>query len=200
MTPEQAYGTVWRAVYRTVPLIPALADFLPALPETPAVNSATSTSAAPGVDLAGCRTHCLPHFFPLIDALAEARDHLDWNQTYTEADGVTSEFLQNYGYIYLTGPCAPLEAPDHRLFIAYWGVGLIYPDHNHLPAEVYAVLAGRALFRAEGRPERHAVPGDTILHEPWQMHATDMIPEPLLALIGWRADDLTVDPKIRRPE
>lgn len=198
MTPADAYGAVWAEVHRLVPRIPALAALLPSLAMKPHFNGVTLTPAAPGVDLAGCRELCLPEYLPLVEALVDARDQLDWKQTYSEADGVSAEFLRNYGYICLTGPGAPLEAADHRLFIAYWGPGLTYPDHNHLAEEVYAVLAGAALFRAEGRADVTVGPGDIIHHAPWQMHATDMIPGPLLALVGWRADDLAVNPKIRR--
>ena len=201
MNQADAYSTVWQAVRDTVPQIPDLAAFLPELPETPAFNGAEDRAPAPGIDLVACRESCLPEYVPLIDALIAARDHLDWHQTYTEADGISREFLDSYGYVCLTGPGAPLEAPDHRLFIAYWGPGLLYPDHNHLPAELYVVLAGAAVFHAEGRAPRRVTAGDTILHDPWQMHATDMIPGPLLALIGWRSDeDLTVNPRLRKAE
>ena len=197
MTPEDAYRKVWAEARAAIDHLPELKTFLPSLPQTPRFNPQTEINpAAPGVDFNPCLTQTSEAFHPLIETLIEVKQSLNWLQTYTEADGVDAHFLGRYGYIHLSGPDAPLEASDHRLFLIYLGAASYYPDHRHLPEEVYGIIAGEGVFTAEGRPARRVRAGDCVRHHSNQIHATDMQPGPLVALVGWRADDLTVDPKI----
>ena len=91
-------------------------------------------------------------------------------------------------------PPALLSGDDTRITIAFWGAGLIYPEHWHGPEELNAVVAGSARFRATGRAPRDVGVGDFVHHESNQLHATDMILGPLLAVIGWKGGELLTPP------
>lgn len=127
---------------------------------------------------------------PAVTALASALPRLRWQQTYTEADGFTRDWLDNYGWVNLISPEGLYQSDEMRLSIGYWGTGQHYGEHSHAPEETYLILAGQARFDSEGRPARDAGPGDTIHHAPHQKHAIDMVPGPLLAAAFWRGDDL----------
>lgn len=127
---------------------------------------------------------------PAVSALINAAPDLHWRQTYTEADGFSRSWLDNYGWINLISPEGLYVSDQIRVSIGYWGAGQHYDEHSHAPEEVYLVLAGRARFHAEGRDPIDAGPGDTIHHRPHQKHAMDMTPGPLLAAAFWRGADL----------
>lgn len=127
---------------------------------------------------------------PAVAALASGLPRLRWQQTYTEADGFTREWLDNYGWVDLISPEGLYQSEEMRLSIGYWGAGQHYGEHSHAPEETYLILAGQARFHSEGRPAWDAGPGDTIHHAPHQKHAIDMVPGPLLAAAFWRGDDL----------
>ena len=196
MTPEDAYRALWREVLTVMPKLPQLQAFLPPLPKDPLFNGATPSAAAPGLDFEACLPITIPDFRPLIETLIKVKQSLEWRQSYTEDDGVDAAFLHGYGHISLTGPDAPFQADDHRLFLIHFGPRSFYPEHQHLPAEVYGCVAGQAEFSAEGRADILAGPGDCVHHVSDQIHATRMMAQPYVALIGWRAEDLTVAPKI----
>lgn len=125
-----------------------------------------------------------------VAALIDAIPNLRWQQTYTEADGFSREWLDNYGWVNLISPEGLYQSSELRLSIGYWGAGQHYDEHSHAPEETYLILAGRARFHSEGRPPRDAGPGDTIHHAAHQRHAIDMVPGPLLAAAFWRGEDL----------
>lgn len=125
-----------------------------------------------------------------VAALVGAIPGLPWQQTYTEADGFSREWLDNYGWVNLISPEGLYQSSEMRLSIGYWGAGQHYNEHSHAPEETYLILAGKARFHSEGRPARDAGPGDTIHHAPHQKHAIDMVPGPLLAAAFWRGEDL----------
>jgi quercetin dioxygenase-like cupin family protein len=127
---------------------------------------------------------------PAVEALLRAIPNLRWQQTYTEADGFSRAWLDNYGWVYLISPDGRSQSSEMRLSIGYWGAGQHFDEHSHAPEETYLILAGQARFHSEGRPSRDAGPGDTIHHAPHQKHAIDMVPGPLLAAPFWRGEDL----------
>ncbi|WP_291731369.1 dimethylsulfonioproprionate lyase family protein [Leisingera sp. F5] len=127
---------------------------------------------------------------PVVQALAEAIQRLRWQQSYTEDDGFSRAWLDNYGWVNLVSPEGLYRSDEMRLSIGYWGAGQHYDEHSHAPEETYLILAGQARFHSEGRPPRNAGPGDTIHHAPHQKHAIDMVPGPLLAAAFWRGEDL----------
>ncbi|WP_264210873.1 dimethylsulfonioproprionate lyase family protein [Leisingera thetidis] len=125
-----------------------------------------------------------------VAALAAALPALRWQQTYTEADGFSRSWLDNYGWVNLISPEGLFASDEMRLSIGYWGAGQHYDEHSHAPEETYLILAGQARFHSEGRAARDAGPGETIHHAPHQKHAIDMVPGPLLAAAFWRGEDL----------
>jgi len=127
---------------------------------------------------------------PAVAALIDAAPGLHWQQTYSEADGFSRDWLDNYGWINLVSPEGHYVSDQIRVSIGYWGAGQHYDEHTHAPEEVYLILAGQARFHSEGRAPIDAGPGDTIHHRPYQKHAIDMVPGPLLAAAFWRGADL----------
>jgi len=143
-----------------------------------------------GVDLAACIPLANALTRPLVTQIAHLADRLHWQQTYTEADGFSRDFLNNYAWLNLISPEGMFVSDTARVTIGYWGQGLTYPEHSHAPEEIYCILAGQAVFHSEGHPPRLASPGETIHHIPHQKHAIDMMPGPLLALVPWRGERL----------
>jgi|TARA_B100001964_G_scaffold244284_1_gene325122 hypothetical protein len=127
---------------------------------------------------------------PLLRALAGANQFLEWQQSYTLADGFDSHYLANYGWFNLISPDGPYRSPNVRLSFGYWNRGLYYKEHWHEPEEMYVPLAGRALFHSQGTAARECGPGDVVRHHSNQPHAIDMVPGPLLALAIWRGPNL----------
>lgn len=127
---------------------------------------------------------------PVVSALTDAAPGLHWQQTYSEADGFSRDWLDNYGWVNLISPEGLYISEEIRVSIGYWGAGQHYDEHSHAPEEVYLILAGQARFHARGRAPVDAGPGDIIHHQPHQKHAIDMVPGPLLAAAFWRGEDL----------
>lgn len=143
-----------------------------------------------GVDLAACIPLANDLTRPLVTQIAHLSDRLNWQQTYTQADGFSRDFLNNYAWLNVISPDGMFMSDTARVTIGYWGQGLQYPEHSHAPEEIYCILAGSATFHSEGQPARVAGAGEMIHHMPHQKHAIDMTPGPLLALIPWRGEGL----------
>ena len=141
-----------------------------------------------------CRSQTSPAFQPLVNAIIDRAPQFHWIRSYKSEHGVDADFLERYAYINLVSPAGPFVSDDTRITIAFWGAGLIYPEHWHGPEELYAVVAGSARFRATGRAPRDVGVGDFVHHESNQLHATDMILGPLLAVIGWKGGELLTPP------
>ncbi|UWQ90324.1 AraC family ligand binding domain-containing protein [Rhodobacteraceae bacterium M382] len=125
-----------------------------------------------------------------VAALISAAPGLCWQQSYSEADGFSRDWLDNYGWVNLVSPEGMFHSDTIRVSIGYWGAGQHYDEHSHAPEEFYLILAGRARFHSKGRGSVDAGPGDIIHHLPHQKHAIDMVPGPLLAAAFWRGQDL----------
>jgi hypothetical protein len=182
-------------------LLAACAEALPHLPELAKITGAPlDTGAAykhidpvhqPVIDkfdLAKATT--TDQFRPLVDLIAKLAPDLCWIRSYKPEDGADPHFLDNYGYINIISPSGPFIEHDRRFMIGFWGLDLTYPEHWHEPEEVYALIAGDAIFRSSGQPARRVGPGDCIVHASNQLHATDMTPGPMLALITWKGGPL----------
>lgn len=122
----------------------------------------------------------------LTESLVAARDAIRWSQNagYDEAT-VGRELLDNYAYACLSGPdcLQPCEAPLSGYILL--GPNFEYPDHNHAPREVYLVLTPGAHWRLDSGDWFEVAPGDLIVHEPWQVHATRTGEQPFLAFVAW---------------
>jgi mannose-6-phosphate isomerase-like protein (cupin superfamily) len=125
----------------------------------------------------------------LHDAVRGIADYAEWNQTYSEEE-VGADFLQRYGWFELVGPKGHFHSDQVRAYIAYWGANLYYPWHQHEAEELYFILAGEAVFEAEGRAPRVLRPGETCLHTSWQPHAMTTKDSAVLALVLWRGAGL----------
>ena len=132
---------------------------------------------------------------PLVQALQALVPHAEWRHTYT-ADEVGQNFLDNYCWFELAGPYGHFHSAQARLTVGYWGPGLFYPRHDHEPAELYSVLAGQALFHADGEADQTLGAGDTRLHNPSQPHALTTQDQPVLTFVFWRGEGLDDTPKV----
>lgn len=125
----------------------------------------------------------------LHEAVRGIADYADWQQTYSEAE-VGADFLARYGWFELVGPEGHFRSEGLRAYIAYWGAHLYYPWHLHEAEELYYILAGQALFEAEGMAPQMLGPGDLRLHAANQPHAMTTTDSPVLALVLWRGAGL----------
>ena len=133
----------------------------------------------------------------LHEAVRGIADYADWRQTYTE-EKVGADFLNRYGYFELVGPGGHFHSDTVRAYIAYWGDGLYYPWHLHEAEELYCIIAGHALFEAEGLPPQVLGPGDIRVHASNQPHAMTTTDSPVLALVLWRGAGLAGFPRMGR--
>lgn len=131
----------------------------------------------------------------LHEAVREIADLADWRQTYSE-DEVGADFLNRYGWFELVGPKGHFHSNEVRAYIAYWGENLYYPWHVHEAEELYYIIAGQALFEAEGMPPQVLGPGDIRVHSSNQPHAMTTTDSPVLALALWRGAGLAGVPRM----
>lgn len=196
MRVEPVSGAILHDLYREAAAYvatrgPRVAAFAGALPSAPEQLRNTANRLPAGADLASTARHASAETATLVQAACRAAPRLGWLQGYAEAE-VGADYLSRSGWCHLAGPEGPLVLPGLRMFLGYWGGGLVYPSHRHPPEEVYLPLAGRALFFADGRKPRMAGPGDAVFHAADQPHATTFGPQGFLALILWRGPDLAV--------
>lgn len=126
---------------------------------------------------------------PIHMALQAVSDDAAWQQSYSESQ-VGRQFLDSYGFIELYGPYGHYVSSTSRAFIGYWGGGLHYDWHRHEAEEIYGIVSGQALFRAEGQPDTLLGPGATRRHSSLQSHAFSMTNGPLLAFVLWRGSGM----------
>lgn len=128
-------------------------------------------------------------------AVRALADVVDWQQTYSEAE-VGRDFLNRYGWFELIGPSGHFHSDQIRAYVAYWGEKLFYPWHLHEAEELYFILAGHALFEAEGLPPQALGPGDIRIHGSNQPHAMTTTDSPVLALVLWRGAGIEGVPRM----
>ncbi|MEM7438463.1 MAG: dimethylsulfonioproprionate lyase family protein [Pseudomonadota bacterium] len=127
----------------------------------------------------------------LLDAILAAAPHVQWRQSYTNADdGIDANHLNHYAWFNLIAPSGPFVSTDLRVSVGYWGRGLTYPRHRHEPEEIYLTVAGCATYTSEGRAPVVGGPGTTICHYSNQPHAATFFDAPLLAAAFWRGHGL----------
>lgn len=132
---------------------------------------------------------------PVVQAFQSLAPYLEWRLTYT-ADEVGQHFLDTYGWFELAGPQGHFVTHQTRITVGYWGPGLDYPRHQHRAEELYTVLAGSALFKADGVPDRTLHAEDTCLHLADQPHAMITRDSPILTLVFWRGEGLADAPAL----
>lgn len=172
-----------------------LRDFCPSpLPDASTYEAIDPEAMPVLTHLEAARAQTTPAFQPLVDAIVDEAPNFHWIRSYKADQGVEADFLERYAYINFVSPMGPFVAEDTRITIAFWGAGLLYPEHWHEPEEMYAIIAGAARFRADGRAPRKVGVGDFVHHASNQVHATDMTPGPLLSVIGWKGGELLTPP------
>lgn len=134
----------------------------------------------------------------LVEALQAVAPHLEWRLTYT-ADEVGQHFLDNYGWFELAGPDGHFITDEARITVGYWGPGLEYGRHHHRAEELYTVVAGQAVFKADGEADREIGPEGTRLHASDQSHAMTTTDSPILTLVFWRGAGLSDMPAMSAP-
>jgi len=122
-------------------------------------------------------------------AIRRVVPHADWRRTYTEAE-VGAHFLANYGYFELFGPKGHFLSSEARGYVGFWGPGLDYDWHGHEAEEIYFVVAGGALFRAEGADDEYVAKDGSRRHKPWQRHAMSTRHEAVLTFVLWKGAGL----------
>ena len=77
-----------------------------------------------------------------------------------------------------------------RAGIGIWGPGIRYPVHRHDAEEIYAPLAGSAMFRiGDSEPLRRGR-DDVVLVPSGQDHGFDTTDETLVVFYLWQGGDL----------
>ena len=181
---------------RLVALRPELAGFGPFDAYAPASDlAAREVPAIPLLGALAAKVH--PHTAPLVAAvIAMARD-VHWRKSYSEAE-IGRDFMDRFCSVELVGPTGHFRSNATRAFIIFWDSGLRYPWHHHEAEELYFILAGEAVFEAEGLDPVLLGPGDSRFHESGQPHAMDTRQSPMLALVLWRGPGMDGRPRVGR--
>ena len=126
----------------------------------------------------------------LLSELAQEVDTnwetVDWhrNPNYT-SDESLGRFRNWYGYNLYVGSFGMIENREIAVGMLLISPNCLYPSHNHLAAEIYVPISGRAEWWTEEKDWQIQEPGTPIYHRPWLKHGTRTLDEPLLALFGW---------------
>ncbi|SLN37775.1 Cupin domain protein [Roseovarius litorisediminis] len=154
-----------------------------------AVPAITHLQANPGAATAASQALCT--------ALIDLAPYVEWRHTYTESE-VGADFLQRYGWFELIGPDGHYLSDQVRMTIGFWGAGLVYGRHQHLPEELYSVVSGAADFMLDGAETLRLSAGDTRLHPSNQPHALTTTTDPILTFVIWRGDGLADAPRMTK--
>lgn len=131
----------------------------------------------------------------LRDALLAVAPFAEWRLTYTE-DEVGKDFLDRFGWFELAGPEGHFRTLQTRMTIGFWGAGLHYPWHDHIPEELYTIVSGGGRFMADGEETRNLGPGGSRFHRSGQRHALTTLEAPILTFVYWRGDALADPPRM----
>ena len=126
--------------------------------------------------------------FPMIEAIKKYANAANWRQTYSISE-VGEDFANRHCYFELVGPNGHFYNEAIRGFVCYWGEYLNYHWHSHEAEEIYYILGGKALFKTQ-TITKVLKANDTQFHKSWESHATEILEEPLLALVLWRGNGL----------
>ena len=136
-----------------------------------------------------------------LQTFVRARKSLRWEQCYTSADGVVgNDMLSNYGYAEIIGKQGPFVSRGIRAGIAAYGPRLNYPPHRHQAEEIYAILAGSAVFSLGDDEPAIRRPGDVLYHAPHVAHGLRTTGEPLAIAYLWQNGDLREKPSFIRAD
>jgi len=131
----------------------------------------------------------------LRDAILAIAPFAEWRLTYTE-DEVGRDFLDRFGWFELAGPEGHFRTLQTRMTIGFWGAGLHYAWHDHVPEELYTIVSGGGRFMAEGDCTLDLGPGGSRFHRSGQRHALTTLGMPILTFVYWRGDALADPPRM----
>ncbi len=121
----------------------------------------------------------------LRDAFLAAAPYAKWRETYKGTD-IGQDFMDRFGCYNLIGMGGAFMSKSMWVWVVYMPPHLYYPRHHHPGEELYLVLAGEALFLADGVPDKVMRAGGTSLHASNQPHAMETKDHPVMALVMWR--------------
>jgi len=122
--------------------------------------------------------------------------HIDWWNAYDPDQPVGRGMQERTAACLLSGPGGPYGAEHGRAGFFYLRDGVEYAPHRHRPQEIYAVVAGRARFWAEGDGWRWAGAGDVIHTAPGAWHGMETLAGPVLILWCWIGEEFEGRPEI----
>ena len=126
----------------------------------------------------------------LAQAIAEAAPYLTWKpyDSYPIAE-IGEAFAKGQAYASLIGEDATIPAKDYDLGIFLIAPHLLYRDHHHPAAELYAPLTGPHGWRFGPYTPLIVKPAHVpVWNEPYRPHMTKVGPVPFLCLFGWTND------------
>ena len=123
-------------------------------------------------------------FQEFVKAIYGVRDMAEWRETY-KGTALFDQIMHRFGCFEIIGYDAFASSRKMRSFMVYMPAGFHYPLHQHPAEELYVVLAGEAVFVAEGREPELVQPGGTVFHAANQPHATTTLDKPVLCYVLW---------------
>ena len=117
---------------------------------------------------------------PLARSFARIEGQLSWGRRKT-ADPANLAFWDGHANAVILGPGGLEERNDLWVGVTVMAPGVLYPDHDHAPAEVYLPLSAGEWWNAE-MPWTDPGHGGFIYNPPGILHAMRAGPTPFLAL------------------
>lgn len=102
-------------------------------------------------------------------------------------DSTPPGFLDNYAYLEIVGPDAPLLSTTVRLGFLLLGPSTHYPEHSH-PAEEHYVSLGRGWWSRDDEGWRERPATSVIHHPPGCRHAMRTGATPMAAVYLWSGE------------
>ncbi len=122
----------------------------------------------------------------LADALATLEPHLAWWQ---RAGTYDEPFNSGHANSYVVGPTGLEQHSNVVIGLSLVAPHVDYPEHNHPPEEVYAVMSEGDWYH-EHMGWYTPGAGAMVHHEPWVRHAMRSHEQPLLAIWCLWVDDI----------
>ncbi len=125
----------------------------------------------------------------LAAVIGELKDGLSWhaNAAYPE-DKFPPGYFDDWAFTQMIGPDGLFTGDDLMLGMFAMGPNLFYPRHNHAAPELYYQLTGDHKWQVGDGPWTKQGSPVMIWHEAYQVHATETLDEPFLAVWMWTQD------------
>ncbi|WP_245414670.1 dimethylsulfonioproprionate lyase family protein [Aestuariivirga litoralis] len=132
-----------------------------------------------GAALAGLAAEASP-LPEMASAFAAVEGRLQWTRR-RNAEAVGEPFFSGHANAVLVGPGGLEQREDAWIGVTVMAPGIVYPDHDHPPEEVYIALSPGEWWNAE-MDWTAPGPGGLIYNPPGILHAMRSHDEPFLAL------------------